>query len=284
MGRVGLVIDSTADLDPSFYAEHGVVLVPLTVRFGQEAYLDWVEMRPEEFYKRLAASEQLPKTSQPSVNQFVEAYEGLSEDCDSIISMHLSAALSGTVQSAEIAARQVDVPVAVLDTRLASLGMALVLDEVLQARQGGASHLELLSLMEARCADVTTLFYVDTLRYLELGGRIGKASALLGSLLKIRPILQLGADGVVAPYKKVKGTERVFSELADAVKTIAAGKKIKLALVHAAKPQTLSRLKDLLAAEGVDFDVAFESYVGSVIGTYLGPGAFGAIFLPAKAR
>jgi len=279
---IGIVTDSTADLDPAYYAEHDVVMVPLAVRFGKESYLDWVEMRPERFYRDLVASDVLPKTSQPSAQQFIEAYDGLASRCDSIISLHLSAALSGTVQSAEIAARQADVPVRVIDTKLASLGMALVLDEAVAARSGGASHDELVELISNRCSTVSTLFYVDTLRYLEKGGRIGKAAALVGSLLKIRPILELGEDGIVAPYRKVKGTERVYAELAHAVAHRAAGRRMKVALVHAENPESLERLKRLLEDEGIAFDVVFESYVGAVIGTYLGPGAFGVIFCPAE--
>ncbi len=282
MPRIGFVTDSTADLDPAYYDEHDVVMVPLAVRFGKESYLDWVEMRPETFYQALAASEVLPKTSQPSAQQFIEAYDRLARRCDSIISLHLSAALSGTVQSAEIAARQADVPVTVIDTKLASLGIALVLDEALKARSGGASHDDLVEIISRRSSSVSTLFYVDTLRYLEKGGRIGKAAALVGSLLKIRPILQLGEDGIVAPYKKVKGTQRVYAELVQAVADHAAGGPVKIALVHAANPESLQRLKRLLDEKGIAFDVVFESYVGSVIGTYLGPGAFGLIFCPAE--
>lgn len=277
MGRVGIVVDSTADLDPSYYSDHDVVMVPLTVRFGEEAFLDWVQLRPDEFYGKLVACEQLPKTSQPSVAQFVDAYRDISRTCDSIVSLHLSSELSGTVSSAEVAASHVNVPVSVVDTRLASLGIALVLDEVVAARERAASREELVNIAQRRSASITTLFYVETLRYLQMGGRIGKASALAGSLLRIRPILKL-QDGVVAPYKKIKGADRVFAELVGAMKAAAGGRKVKVALEHAVAPGALDTLRELISAEHVAHDVIFESQVGSVIGTYIGPGAFSVSF------
>ncbi|RJQ54264.1 MAG: DegV family protein [Actinobacteria bacterium] len=278
VASVGIVVDSTADLQSSYYAERDVVMVPLTVRFGQEAYLDWTDLQPDEFYRRLAASEELPKTSQPSVSQFLDAYNALSARCDSIISLHLSARLSGTVQSAEIAAGQLDFPVTVIDSKLASLGIALVLERLLDGRAAGATHDELVSLCEKVAGSVRTLFYVDTLRYLHMGGRIGRASALAGSLLKIRPILELGRDGVVEPYRKVKGSEKVYRELVEAVRRTADGRPVKIAFVHASNTDAVDRLREMLVAEGVTLDERFTSYVGCVIGTYLGPGAFGAIF------
>lgn len=280
MVKLGLVVDSTADLDPTYYSERDVVMVPLTVRFGQEAYLDWTEMRPNEFYKRLTASDELPKTSQPSVNQFVEAYRELGDRCEQIVSMHLSSQLSGTIQSAEVAAQQVDTPVTVIDTKLASLGVALALDDAVRLRDAGASHDDLVEQVRSRCASISTLFYVDTLRYLQMGGRIGKASALVGTLLKIRPILKLGEDGVVAPYKKVKGAERVCAELVSAVKARVddEGGIARVSFVHAAQPDAVARLKNALAVGEVPFEAVFESSIGSVIGTYVGPGAFGVIF------
>lgn len=278
MARIGLVTDSTADLEPAYYAAHDVTMVPLTVRFGEEAHLDWVQIRPDEFYSRLRASDELPKTSQPSASQFIDAYEKLSESCDSIISIHLSAALSGTVEAAHVAAGQVRVPVTVIDTKLASLGIALVLADAVEARQAGVDHEELVARIQRRCEGVTTLFYVETLRYLQLGGRIGKASALVGSLLQIRPILKLGRDGLVAPFKKVKGTQRVYSELVEAVRSRCEAGVAKMGLVHASNPEAIENLKRMLSDAGVRFDVVFESSIGSVIGTYIGPGAFGAIF------
>lgn len=278
MSRVGIVVDSTADLDPEYYAAHDVVMVPLTVRFGEEAFLDWTELKPDQFYARLVKTTELPKTSQPSVKQFGDAYGELAERCDSIISMHLSSRLSGTVQSAEIAARESPVPVAVIDTKLASLGIALTLDEAVAARDRGASHDELVRVITHRCSTITTLFYVETLRYLEMGGRIGKASALVGALLRIRPILKLDREGVVAPYKKVKGAERVYAEFVNAVKSEAAGHRVKVGLVQAVIPNALDTLKTMMSRAALDFEVVFESPVGSVIGTYLGPGAFGVIF------
>lgn len=279
--KIAIVTDSTADLPITFYEKNNVTMVPLIVRFGEEAYKDWVDITPKEFYNRLRTSEVLPKTSQPSVQDFIEAYKKHS-DCDHIISIHLSSKLSGTYQSAYIAAQSMEVPVTVIDSKLTSSGNAILVRSLVNARDEGKNLDYMLNMVGDMIAKIRVAFYVDTLKYLEMGGRIGKASALAGSILNIKPILTLD-DGVVAPLKKVKGRKRAIREIAGYIKQEARGQTINLGLAHADAPDTLVELEDILKQENIDYNIVIKSYIGSVIGTYVGPEAFCTLFYVADS-
>ncbi|HEY3373995.1 MAG TPA: DegV family protein [Candidatus Aquicultor sp.] len=276
MARIALVTDSTADMPLSFYEENDVTMVPLIVRFGDNAFKDWVELPPSKFYEMLRASNELPKTSTPPVQDFIEAYEKYS-GYDHIISIHLSSKLSGTYQSASIAAQNSPVAVTVIDGKSGSIGTAMLLNELIDARNQGKSLDEMVTDVEALIERVKVAFCVDTLKYLEMGGRIGKAAALVGSLLNIKPILTLD-DGIVAPLKKVKGQKRMIREVIELVKEESSRGKVKLALVHADAEETLNELAEGICQEGINHEVVFRSEIGSVIGTYTGPGTMAAMF------
>lgn len=278
MKKVAIVTDSTADLPLSYYEEHEVFMVPLVVRFGEESHKDWIEMPPSRFYQRLRSSSILPKTSQPSVADFAETYRKLASQHEHIVSVHLSSKLSGTVQSAEIASQEVDVPVTIVDTKLASLGTGMVLDALVEARDGEADGKEIADLAWDISGRVKILFTVGTLKYLEMGGRIGKAQALVGSLLNIKPLLTL-QDGIVIPYKKIKGTRRVYEEMVAFLKqNIGGGGLLHLGLAHADYPAAIVRLKKMIEEAGIKPSVLIESEVGAVIGTYTGPDSFAIMF------
>lgn len=278
MGKIGLVTDSTADLPLSYYSENDVLMVPLEVRFGEDCYKDWTEINPQQFYKRLSLETDLPKTSQPSVADFLNAYKTLSEECEHIISVHLSSELSGTIKSAEMAKDESPGEVAIVDTKLASLGTGLVLDALVEARKQNKEASELVEIAHQVSSQIRCLFTVDTLKYLEKGGRIGKASVLVGSLLNIKPILTL-EDGGVVPYKKVKGKKRIFSEMVEAIAQYAEGKdELKVGFAHAGNPDAIAILKEEVEKRGVKLSSSIESEVGTVIGTYTGPKAFAVMF------
>ncbi|MBE0447911.1 MAG: DegV family protein [Actinobacteria bacterium] len=279
MPKIAIVTDSTADMPPSYYEENDVTMVPLVVRFGEDLYKDWVEMPPKKFYAMMRAASAPPKTSQPSVQDFIEAYRKHS-GCDHIFSIHLSSKLSGTYQSANIASQSIKVPVTVIDSKQASIGTALILGELIKARNEGKGVAEISRIAEDLIRSIRILFCVDTLKYLELGGRIGKASALVGSILNIKPILTLD-DGIVVPLKKVKGRKKLYKEIVEIMKKTAA-KKIKVGMIHADAPEIIADLENLIRAEGIKYDMLISSEIGSVIGTYVGPGTFGVVFYPEE--
>lgn len=280
MQKIAIVTDSTADMPLSYYEENDVTMVPLTVRFGNEEYKDWVEMTPETFFEKLRSSDVLPKTSQPSVQDFIEVYKSHA-DCDHIISVHISSKLSGTYQSAYVASQDSSVPVTVIDSKLASIGTAAIVDELVRARNNGKTINELISLAGGLIDKIKCHFYIDTLKYLEKGGRIGKASACAGSILNIKPILTLN-DGIVAPLMKVKGRKKVFKEMVEIINQGKNKGKLMMCFAHADSPEAIVELKTLLEQEEIDYFPLIESKIGSVIGTYTGPGGFIVVYYPME--
>jgi fatty acid kinase fatty acid binding subunit len=285
MSKVGLVADSTCDLTPEWLAAHDIAMVPLTVLFGSESFLDWVELRPDQFYEKLASFPGLPKTSQPSPAAFTEAYEKAAEaGCEEIVSIHLSGPLSGTMQSATLAAATAPVPVHVIDTHKVTQGVALPIIEAMNARDAGASGEEVAEVARRAAARTRLFFLLDTLDYLVKGGRAGKAQALAASLLNIKPVLEVNSDGIIEPFKKVRGERQAIQALVDTVVEDAAKLgHLKLGLLHACHPDRMATLKQLILDSGADVEMVTEGTIGAVIGTYAGPGALGVTYLPAHA-
>lgn len=276
--KIAIVTDSTADFGLSYYKEHNVFMVPLMVRFNDEMFKDWIDIKPKEFYQKLRESDVLPKTSQPTVAEFEEVYKKLSKDYSHIISIHLSAKLSGTVQSAQIAGEHVDVPVTVIDGELASVGTEPLVDLAVKARDEGKTAEEIVRIVNDAKNKTKILFVVDTLKYLHLGGRIGKAQALVGGLLKVKPILTL-EDGIVAPFKKIKGTKKALQEIISTVEeNIDQDKPYCLIIAHADAQDNLTYLKKLVLEKGLKPTWLFEREVGSVIGTYVGYGSIAVVY------
>ena len=192
MSKICIVTDSTADLTPAQAEGLGVTVRPLSVVFGDKVYLDGIDIRPETFYSMLASSNTLPTTSQPSPGEFVEVYERLfSEGCDTIISIHLSAGLSGTSQAAQQAAEHLGKDIRVVDSRSISVGVGVQVMAAAEAVKAGKSVEEVLEAIEVSRQNHEVLFTLNTLEYLAKGGRIGKAKSLLGSLLNIKPIIRV---------------------------------------------------------------------------------------------
>lgn len=280
--KIGIVTDSTADLTPEYYKENDVIMVPLTVHFGDAVYKDWVDMPPDRFYPTMEASVAagiLPKTSQPPAGDFVEAYKGLAEKgVDHIISIHISAKLSGTMQSAKGATGIFkDIPVTLIDSEITAGLLGSFVKELVEARAGGADVEEMIAVAN-RCKEWGKFFFtVKTLKYLELGGRIGKASALLGTLLAVKPLLTL-EDGVVNAKGKASGANKAMKELVGFLKVESdkrqKSQKSRLILGYTDNPEIMDKVKGLIDEAGISYDTVDKGQVGSVIGAYVGPGAY----------
>jgi DegV family protein with EDD domain len=279
MSRIGIVCDSTCDLGPWWFAEHDVVMVPLKVTFGDETFIDWIDLAASRFYEKLRAAETLPKTSQPSPAEFAEAYSRLAADgCSEIVSIHLSAAVSGTIESANLAAGMVDVPVRVVDTHSVNVGLALPLIAAVEARENGADADGIETAAATTAGATRTLFALDTLEYLVKGGRAGKAQGLAASMLSIKPVLMFDDEGVIVPYKKVKGRKKAIQEIAAAISKAGAGGTVRVGLLHGEAPELAEELAAAIDATGVRWERVVDVTVGAVIGAYAGPRAVGAAF------
>jgi DegV family protein with EDD domain len=275
---VRIVTDSTADLPAEIVTRYGITVVPLQVLFGAESFRDGVDIHPELFYRKLREAKELPTTSQPSPTEFAAVYRELARDGSPVVSLHLSLELSGTYQSARIGAAGVDgADITVIDTRSASIGLGLIVLEAAKAAQAGKSKEEIIFLLERLIAGSHLLLVVDTLEYLQKGGRIGKAQALLGSLLSIKPILIL-RDGVVTPLEKVRGQAKALTRLAElAAAEVSPDDRVIVSVAHAAAPEAAEALKTKIKPLFPNLAAIFTNEVGPVIGTHVGPGTLGII-------
>ncbi len=274
-----IVVDSTADLPEHLANDPNISMVPLTVYFGEEAYLDWVELKPEEFYQRLKTSPSLPRTSQPSAGAFLERYKALRERFDRIYSVHLSSKFSGTCASAEVAQSQVD-GVRVVDSELATGGIALFVDRLLDRLDRGTPEEEFEAYIERFRREKIFYFLPTTLDYLYKGGRIGRASHLVGTLLNVKPVLAI-EGGVIDVYRKVRGLSQALQVMRDGlVENTVPGKTTYVGYAHALNEPVLAQLRELVeSVPDRDIQVRTVSIVGSVIGTYVGPGAVSLSFI-----
>jgi DegV family protein with EDD domain len=282
MGTIGIVTDSTCDLGPEWLAAHDILMVPLVVRFEDKAYRDWCDLAPDEFYRMLAASPVLPKTSQPAPADFEAVYEGLAAaGCDGIVSIHLSSRLSGTIASATIAAAASPVPVRVVDSKSASHGTGLVVKAAAAARTAGGGLDAVEAAAEKAVSTVHLFFVVESLEYLVKGGRAGKAQALAATMLNIKPVLHIDAEGVIEPFKKVKGMRKAIEQIAGQVaRDSATGGRMRVALMHGVRPDLAEKMRDALAASGAEYEIDSDGLVGAVIGTYTGSGVVGVAYHP----
>jgi DegV family protein with EDD domain len=281
MTRVGVVCDSTCDLGPEWLAQHDVAMVPLKVLFDTDSYLDWIDLSPDAFYSKLTASPVLPKTSQPSPADFAAVYARLAETgCTEIVSIHLTSALSGTFESATLAAVNSPVPVRIVDTKTVSMATALAIRAAVEARDMGGSATEVESAARKAAESSHFYFILDTLDYLVKGGRAGKASGLAASVLNIKPILTFTPEGTIEPFKKVKGLKKALTELAAQVATDSMGVRLRLSVLHGAAPELADQMIAALDSAGVDYELVMIGSVGAVIGTYAGPGAVGLAYYP----
>jgi DegV family protein with EDD domain len=275
--NTAIVLDSTSDFVDARERHPNMRIVPLYVLFDGESLRDHVDIGPSAFYERLAASKTLPTTSQPTPGDFVTCYEELrAAGFERIWSLHLTAKLSGTYASAVRAAGEVggDV-VRVVDTETASLACALLAEAVDRRLERGTTEEELDELV-ARFKQVNrVVFTVDTLEYLQKGGRIGKAQALAGSLLHVRPILSV-RDGVIEPVGRVRGRQKALAEFARIFEAETEDRDgLRLAIAHANAPEWVDVLTQMAHAVRPRATVELVQTLGAVVGTHAGPGAVG---------
>lgn len=277
MSVVRIVTDSGADLHPQLCAAEGIHVVPLTITFDQVEYKDGVDLTPDAFYDKLRASKNMPFTTQPSPAEFVRIYEKLrDEGATHIISVHLSSRLSGTAQSAALAAREVTgVQVEVIDSMSASLGIGLLALEAARRSREGEAFEAIVEAVRDMIPRLKVYFVVDTLEYLAKNGRIGKAQALLGGILNVKPVLTL-EDGVVSPAGKARGKNRAYNMVVERFKEAVGGQAVHGAIIHGAAPEDAQLLKDQIeaACPGSQFSVHL---LGPTIGTHAGPGTLGVV-------
>jgi DegV family protein with EDD domain len=276
--NTAVVIDSTADLPDPESRHPNWRLVPLYVRFGEETFREYVDISAEEFYRRLRSSPEPPKSSQPSPADFEAAFADLG-DVERIVCVVLSAKISGTYESARLAAESLgDGRILVIDSGVTSGGTVILADAIQRRLEAGTDEEEINALVERFHRERGLLFTVDTLEYLIRGGRIGKASGLAGQLLSVKPILYFDA-GEVAPLKRVRGRAKALAELERIfVEGTEDSPALHVGVGHADAQADGEELSRRLQSARPQAAMDIVTTLGPVIGTHGGPGTLGVFW------
>jgi DegV family protein with EDD domain len=273
--NTAIVVDSTADFPEAPERFPNWRVVPLYVRFGSESYKDYVGLKPAEFYARLRTTKELPTTSQPTPQDFLDAYRSL-EGFERVLSLHISGKLSGTIQSARLAAEEVGGDrIRLIDSDTASAAIAMLGLAIQRRLERGTTDEEVDALVERYRRENGLLFTVDTLEFLARGGRIGKARAFAGNLLNVKPILSI-RRGEVEPIKRVRGNQKAFMEFVSQFRESTRDEpSLRVGIAHADAPGRAQALADMVARERPRADIELLTTLGAVIGTHAGPGTVG---------
>jgi DegV family protein with EDD domain len=282
-GPVAVVTDSTAYLDPSVCGERAITVVPLQVVISGRPYAEGVEVGPDDVADALRRWAPVT-TSRPNPSALLDAYETAARaGATGVVSLHLSADVSGTVEAAQLAAREASVPVEVVDSRSMGMGLGFAVLTASDAARQGAGLEEVSAAARARAERTTALFYVDTLEYLRRGGRIGAAQAFLGTALAVKPLLHL-AQGRIEPLEKVRTASRALARLQELALEAAAGAgegaTVDVAVHHLASPDRAESLAAALRHQLGGLGDVVVAEVGAVIGAHVGPGMIAVVVSP----
>lgn len=277
--HVAIVTDSTAYLPQESLDRHRITVVPLTVVLGEESLEEGTEVSADAVADALQGRRTVT-TSRPNHEEFAVAYRTAVESgADEVVSLHLSAELSGTYESACLAAEDAPVPVRVVDTRMVAMALGYAVLAAAEAADAGGSADEVVAAAEKRAGETSAFFYVDTLDYLRRGGRIGAAQALLGSALAVKPLLHL-SDGRIQPLEKVRTAARAIARLEEISAERAGAGSVDVSVHHLAAAERAEALAERLRARIPGLAELQVTEIGAVIGAHAGPGLLGVVVAP----
>lgn len=273
--KVAVLTDSTAYIPSELRKKYNIHLVYLSVVFDDKSYREEVDITTTEFYEKMRGAKELPTTSQPSVGQILEKCEELADEYDAVISIHLSSKISGTYQAAVSAGKMVEgIKVYTYDSEYSCMVQGFYVLEAAQMVQQGKSPEEILARLEDIKQSVKAYFMVDDLTNLQKGGRLSNAQALIGSMLKIKPILHM-VEGEILPFEKIRTRKKAISRIMGMLEEDAQQKKIsKVVFIHGNDEAAAIELRDQFLKQYPHFDT-YISYFGPVIGTHLGEHSLG---------
>jgi len=282
MGKIAVVTDSTAYLPQSMIDEYGIYIVPLSVNFGEETYREGVDMSPEEFYSYLGKAKELPTTSQPAIGDFLKLYEELAKEYDEVISIHISSGISGTLSTAFSAANMVqDITIEVIDSEISSFGLAFMVLEAAQMAKQQKSLNEIKERMEWLVKNMRGYFIVDDLAHLHRGGRLNAAEFLIGSMLKIKPIIHF-TDKKLQPFEKIRTKKKAVDRILELLEEETRDNiLIRCSVVHAYSIAEAEELAERIKQSYSNVEVNISEF-GPVLGTHTGPGTIGLTWYKIK--
>ncbi len=267
-----VVTDSTADLPGDWRDRYDIDVVPLKVIFGEETFRDGVDINNQEFFARLATSSKLPTTSAPSPGEFAEVYERLAKDHDGCISIHIGAQLSATAESARVGAQSVEgFRVDVIDSETVTMPMAFLCKVAAES----ASLDEATAAVKQRIPGGRVLALLDTLRYIEMGGRVSRAQAMIGTMLDLKPLL-LVKDREIKSVDRVRTRSRAIPRMIEFFESDMPVEYV--GVVHAQAPEDAERIAAGLRERHPDLEIPI-GQIGCVLGTHTGPKALGLVYI-----
>ncbi len=277
MGNVKIVTDSTVDMTQEEIKRYGIEMVPLSISIDDMIYLDKIEIEQEEFLIKMKNAKELPKSSQPSTGTFLDVFDRLGEDGSEIISIHMTGGMSGTVQSAESAAKMTESNVTVFDSKYISKALSFQVIEAAKMAKEGKSVAEILERIKDIQSQSRLIISIDTLENLVKGGRIGKVSAMIGSLLNIKPIAIL-EDGVLHPVSKARSQSQIVKFVVNKYKEDLKDKQITgIGIVHVNGYEIASKIRTALAEISGLSNIKIEG-TSPVVSTHTGEGAMGVMY------
>jgi DegV family protein with EDD domain len=280
---IGIVADSVADIPEGLVSQLGIHVVPYNVHWGEEHFKDGVDILPGDFYKRLVHDRVLPTTGCPSVGDYVNAFEELGKRCSSIISLHITSKGSGAYQAACMARDMVpDLDVTPLDSNSVSMGVGYMAVEAARAGLAGAGKMDVLALLKRLMGSIRQIYAADTLKYLYLGGRIGRAKHMLGTILSLKPLITMDKDGVIGPVGQALSRQGVYRRIVETMELwVGKTEPIKLALVQGAAEAEIVKLRAMILSEFCCVEV-LDCEFGPALGVHTGPGTVGVAFFRAS--
>ena len=276
---IQIITDSTCDLSPELVQKLGVHVIPLSICFGADTYTDGVTIDKETFYAKLAEAEQLPTTSQPNPAAMLDCMEPLLEQGDEIVGIFLSSKLSGTFQSATIAAGMADSDnIHLVDSLNATFGLGLLVMIAARARDEGKTAAQIVEIVEEAKSRLRLIAFVDTLKYLQMGGRISAASAVVGTLLGINPLISV-IDGAVESIGKARGRKGAYRHLKTLFEQEAVDENFPVFFGATNDDAAMNELEAALTPSFTGAVEVYHSEIGAAIGTHAGPGAAGIAYI-----
>ncbi|MEW5868580.1 MAG: DegV family protein [Chloroflexota bacterium] len=275
MPHIAIITDSTAYLPPDLVKRYSIKVIPLKIHWGEETLLDGVDITPAAFYDRLEARDDIPTTSQPSTNDFLQAFDELATGCDGIVALLVSSGISGTVASAQAAAAQfTKAPVEVVDSFSTTGGLALAVLAAAGAVEQGRSLGEVAQIARDVAQKLHVFFVVDTLKYLQKGGRIGGASRYLGTMLGIKPILFMNQEGKIDALERVRTKQKALARLSELAEEKAGKQPVNASIFHSNAAKEAATFQARLAKR-IQCEEIHTFELSPVIGVHVGPGTIG---------
>ena len=283
---IGILTDSTADLPDELYQKFDIGVIPLTVNFGDDTFIDGREITSEEFFQKLDQYNEQPTTSMPSVGNFIEKYKKLNKKYDRIISIHLSGNLSGTLNSAKLAAKECsDIDIYPIDSKSISLGLGFQVLYAARLIEAGKNISEIKDKLAKARDNLLLYFTVNDLTYMKEGGRIGKAQAFLGSILNINPVISISTEtGEVEPLDKVRGKKRTFRKMLEIAESRVSGKdKVWIGFAHGDRKDDMLKFKNKLidkldSSFNIDKEI-YETRISPTLGSHVGPSVYAGFIM-----